>query len=279
MAATVALALAAGSAGAAAEAQDRLHLCRAGRRPRLELPARRRPQGHREGARRQGRDDLRRERAGGRFASAPSSTSPAPGTASSSRPPSASWSRPCKVARSYPNVKFEHATGIKRAAEPRHLRREIPRGPLHHRPDRGQDVEDRHHRLCRRLPDPGGRRRHQLLFPRRPVGEPERQDQGRLGELLVRPGQGGRCRESAARPGRRRARPAHRQPGPAADRGGARQDRLRPGLRHGALRPEGAAHRDHRRLGAAITSPAPRRRSTAAGSRATSGAGSIPGWS
>ncbi len=45
--------------------EDRLRLCRPGRRRRLDLCARQRPQGGREGIRRQGADQLRREGARG----------------------------------------------------------------------------------------------------------------------------------------------------------------------------------------------------------------------
>ena len=62
------------------------------------------------------------------------------------------------------------------------------------------------------------------------------------------PGQGGRCRQGADRPGRRHHLPAHRQPGAAAGRPGARRARLRPGLRHEGLRARRPAHRDPRRL-------------------------------
>ena len=55
--------------------------------------------------------------------------------------------------------------------------------------------------------------------------------------------------------------------------------RLRPGLRHGALRPEGAADRHRRQLVATTTSPAPRPFSTAPGSPRTPGAASTPTWS
>jgi hypothetical protein len=52
-----------GGTGQARAAEDRLCLCRPGGRRRLDLCARQRPQGGREGIRRQGRDLLRRERA------------------------------------------------------------------------------------------------------------------------------------------------------------------------------------------------------------------------
>ena len=51
-----------------------------------------------------------------------------------------------------------------------------------------------------------------------------------------------------------------------AGRRGARHPRLRPGLRHDQVRPEGAADRDRRQLGRPTTSSASRSRSTATGS-------------
>jgi basic membrane protein A len=48
--------------------------------------------------------------------SAPSSASPAPAATSSSRPRSATWTRPTRLPK-FPDVKFEHATGYKRDAE------------------------------------------------------------------------------------------------------------------------------------------------------------------
>ena len=90
-----------------------------------------------------------------------------------------------KVAKQFPDVKFEHATGFKRA-ERHHLQRPLLRGPLHHRPDRRQDVEDGHRRLHRLLPDPGSDHGHQLLHARRAVGQSGLQGQDRLGQLLVR---------------------------------------------------------------------------------------------
>jgi ABC transporter substrate-binding protein PnrA-like len=55
--------------------------------------------------------------------------------------------------------------------------------------------------------------------------------------------------------------PAHRQPGRHAGRRVARQICLRPGLRHGQVRAQGAAHRDRQQLGALL------HRSRSAGAR------------
>ena len=147
------------------------------------------------------------------------------------------------------------------------------RGPLHPGPDRGQDVEGGRARLHRLVPDPGGDVRHQRHHARRAVDQSEHQGQDHLGELLVRPGQGGRRRQGAARPGRRRADAAHRQPGRDAGRRATRRVRLRPGLRHDQVRPEGPAHRDRQQLGAVLHRARPGRCSTASGRPPTPGAG------
>ena len=91
-----------------------------------------------------------------------------------------------KVAKKYPNVFFEHATGYKRDKNVATYSAPLLRGPLHPGPDRRQDVEDRRARLHRLVPDPGGDLRHQLDDARRAVDQPEHQGQDHLGELLVR---------------------------------------------------------------------------------------------
>jgi basic membrane protein A len=49
-----------------------------------------------------------------RMPSAPSNVSPVPAATSSSPPPLATWTRPTRSPRKFPDVKFEHATGYKR---------------------------------------------------------------------------------------------------------------------------------------------------------------------
>ena len=84
---------------------------------------------------------------------------------------------------------------------------------------------------------------------------PDFKVEDRLGEFLVRSGQGSRRRQGAVRPGRRHHRPAHRFDRRPADRRGARAAGLRPGVRHDQVRAEGAAHRDRRQLGAVLHQP------------------------
>ncbi len=75
----------------------------------------------------------------------------------------------------------------------------------------------------------------------RQQGQPRRQDEGGLGLDLVRSGQGRRRRQGADRPGRRRDDAAHRQPGRhQGRRRSARSWTRRPGVRHGAVRPRRA---------------------------------------
>jgi len=59
-----------------------------------------------------------------------------------------------KVAKDFPKVKFEHATGYKRAEQRRDLQHPLLRGPLHPGRDRRQAHEIGHHRLYRLGADP-----------------------------------------------------------------------------------------------------------------------------
>ena len=115
LAGAVALALTAGSARRAAEAQGRLHLCRPGRRPRLELPARR-----------QGRKAIEKafgDKVETTFVESVPEADSERAIEQLARTghgliftTSFGFMEPTlKVAKKYPNVKFEHATGFKRA--------------------------------------------------------------------------------------------------------------------------------------------------------------------
>ena len=59
-----------------------------------------------------------------------------------------------KVAKRYPKVKFEHATGYKRAANLATYNIRYYEAALPDRRRRRPPVQDQHHRLYRRLPDP-----------------------------------------------------------------------------------------------------------------------------
>ncbi len=116
-----------------------------------------------------------------------------------------------KVAKRYPDVKFEHCSGYTTAPNMAAYNARFYEGRAVCGTLAGHAVEDRDGGLHRLLPDPRGGDGHQRLHPRRAQGEPGVQDQRRLGLVVVRPGQGGRRGQGPRRPGRRRPRPAHRQ--------------------------------------------------------------------
>ena len=123
-----------------------------------------------------------------------------------------------KVARKYPNVFFEHNTGYKRAKNLATYSARFYEG----RYIQGQIAAKMSKTgvlgYIGSFPIPGGDLRHQLDHSRRAVDQSEHQGQDHLGQFLVRPRQGGRRRQGAARPGRRRDHAAHRQPGRHAGR-------------------------------------------------------------
>ena len=125
-----------------------------------------------------------------------------------------------KVAEKFPDVKFEHATGFKTAPNVTTYNARFYEGRYIIGQIAGKDVEGGARRLHRLLPDPRSDHGHQLLHARRAVGQSRLQGEDRLGELLVRPGQGGGRRQGAVRPGRRHHRAAHR-----FDRAGCRSPR------------------------------------------------------
>ena len=248
-------------------AQGRLRLCRPDRRPWLDLPPRRRPAGGREGLPRQGRDQLRRERR----------------------------RRPRRRARHPP------ARQHRPRADLHHLVR------LHEPDPQGrQAVPEREVRARHRLPGPPNVAVYNARFyeGRAVIGTIAGMmtKSGMVGYIgsfpipevvmginaftlaaqkvnpnfktkvvwvidLVRSGQGGRRRQGADRPGRRHHHPAHRQRRAAAAGRAARRVRLRPGRRHERLRAQGASSPRSSTIGAPTTSSAPRRCSTAPGSR------------
>ena len=211
----------------AADAQGLLRLRRPAQRRRLQPAARHRPARCREGrSATRSMTELRRERAGGADAEHAIDRLAQIGCGIIFTTSFGFMERPTlKVAGEFPNVKFEHATGFKTAAERVDLQHPLVRRPLRHGPDRGQDVEDGRRRLHRLVPDSRSGDGHRRLHARRAVGQPGLQGQDRLGEHLVRPGQGRRRRQDADRPGRRRHRPAHRLAGADADRREGRRAR------------------------------------------------------
>ena len=107
-------------------------------------------------------DHLRRERAGSRFRAR-------------HRAAGSHWPRPDlhdlfrlhgadpEGRQEVPEHQVRARDRLQARSEPLDLRGEVPRGPLHHRPDRRQDDQVEHHRLCGRLPDSGSDLRHQRL--------------------------------------------------------------------------------------------------------------------
>ena len=91
-----------------------------------------------------------------------------------------------KVAKKYPERDVRARDRLQARQEPRDLFRPLLRRPLHQGADRRQDVEDRHDRLHRLVPDPGSRLRHQRHDARRAVGAPRHEGEDHLGEHLVR---------------------------------------------------------------------------------------------
>ena len=79
-------------------------------------------------------------------------------------------------------IKFEHATGYKTGREPADLRQPHLRRCVHGRCDCGQHDQEQHARCGRLDANPGSHPQHQQLHAGCPVGQPQDQDQGGLGQ-------------------------------------------------------------------------------------------------
>ena len=186
-------------------AEDRLRLRQPHRRRRLDLPARHRAQGNGKGAGRQGDDQVHRERAGRRRRRARHPR------ARAERPPAdlhhvVRLHEPDDQGRRHvPEDALRARHRLQERGQRRHLQRALLRGPLPRRHRRGQDDQVQRRRLRRRVPDPRGGDGHQRVHPRHEERQPEGRGQGRLGQLVVRPGQGAPGRRHADLAGRRRA--------------------------------------------------------------------------
>ena len=101
-----------------------------------------------------------------------------------------------KVAQAVPEGPLRARDRLQDAQERRHLQRALLRRPLPGRHRRRQDDQDQRRRLCRRVSDPRGRDGHQRVHARHAQRQPEGRGEGRLGELVVRPGQGARGRRT-----------------------------------------------------------------------------------
>ena len=157
-----------------------------------------------------------------------------------------------KVAKKYPNVHFEHATGYKRDKNMSTYNGRFYEGRYIQGVIAGKMSKAGVLGYIGSFPIPEVIIGHQRHDARRADGQPQHQGQDHLGQHLVRSRQGSRRRQGAARPGRRRDHAAHRLSGGDADRIRARQAGIRPGFRHDQVRTEDAADLDHRQLGALL---------------------------
>ena len=179
-----------------------------------------------------------------------------------------------KVAKQFPKVDFEHATGYKsgpnvgiynaRFYEGRYLAGVIA----------GKMTKIERPGLRRRVSDSRSRAWDQRVRARHAQRQPEGRGAGHLDQLVVRPGQGARGGEDADLAGRRRADASHRFDRRRAGRRGEGQVRVRLPLRHVEVRPEGAAHGDDAPVGRLLHEGGAAKCSTARGSPTTSGAAS-----
>jgi hypothetical protein len=122
-----------------------------------------------------------------------------------------------QVAKQFPDVKFEHATGYKRAENVATYNSRFYEGRYVIGVIAGQMSKAGQAGYIASFPIP------EVVmginaFISGAVGQPRLQGQGRLGQHLVRSGQGSRCRQGADRPGRRHHHPAHRLDRPDAGR-------------------------------------------------------------
>ena len=90
-----------------------------------------------------------------------------------------------KVAKKYPNVHFEHATGYKRDKNMSTYSARWYQGRYIQGVIAGEDVEVGRARLYRLVPDSGGRLRHQRHDARRADHQSQYQGQDHLGQHLV----------------------------------------------------------------------------------------------
>ena len=153
-----------------------------------------------------------------------------------------------RVAQQFPDVKFEHCTGYKTADNLAVYNARFYEGRTVIGHIAGHMSKSGTVGYIVSFPIPEVVMGINAFFLARARSTPT-SSQDRVGEQLVRSGQGGGRGQDPDRPGRRHHRPAHRQPGGAAGRRGARRSRLRPGLRHEQVRAERPADRDRRQLG------------------------------
>ena len=156
------------------------------------------------------------------------------------------------AAKKYPDVYFEHATGYKTAKNLAELLR-CGRGcdlPLRH--GCGGGDEEGHHRLRRSVSHPRGDPARERLCAGSAGDAPGGEDQARLDQVVVRPGEGEEGGREPRRRRRGRHRPERRQPGrrPVRPVEGAAVGRLR--QRREEVRPDVVADRGGVRLGSLL---------------------------
>ena len=96
-----------------------------------------------------------------------------------------------KVAKNFPDVKFEHATGYKRADNVSTYIARFYEGRYVIGQIAAKMSKSGVAGYVASFPIPGSGARHQRLHAGSPVRQPRLQDQGGVGELVVRSGQGG----------------------------------------------------------------------------------------
>ena len=240
---------------------------------RLDVPARPRPQGHGEGARRQGDDEIRRERRRGRRRRAGDPRARAERLQGRVHDELRLHELHGEGGEAVPAGHLHARHRLQAGPELRHVQRALLRRPVPDRRDRRQDDEVERPGLCRRVPDPGSAAGDQRVRPGRAQREPEGRGARDLDQFLVRPRQGARGGEHADRAGRRHRDAPHRFDRRRAGRGREGQVRVRLPLRHGEVRPEGAPDGVDARAGAISTRRPSATSWPARGRRRTSGAG------
>ncbi len=143
-----------------------------------------------------------------------------------------------KVAKKFPDVKFEHATGYKTADNVTTYNAKFHEGRYVIGQIAAKMSKTGTAGYIVSFPIPEVVAGINAFMLGAQIGQSRFQGEDRLGEYLVRSGQGSRCRQGAVQPGRRHHRPAHRLDRAAADCRGAGQARLRPGFRHDQFAPK-----------------------------------------
>ncbi len=135
------------------------------RRCGMDVPARSGAQGDGEGARRQGDDEVRRERRRGRRRRAGDPRARAERLQSRVHHQLRLHELHRESREAVPEGHLHARDRVQDGPEPRHLQRALLRGPLHQRRHRRQDDEVQRPRLRRRVPDPRGPAGHQRVHP------------------------------------------------------------------------------------------------------------------